>query len=93
MLLIYCLFLIIWISFLNASIEKFSISVCTTSTLENALICKKRILENSDNTVFIVKEKDGKFTTYFGIFENIIKANQTIAISSNYIKKQKWSYK
>lgn len=82
-------FLIIFISFLNASIEKFSISVCTTLTLENALLCKKGILESNNNEVFIVKEKNEKFTTYFGIFESITKANQIISISSNYVKQQK----
>jgi L,D-transpeptidase YcfS len=69
--------------------KKYSISVCTTSNLENALTCKKRIQKDSKIDVFIVKEKSNKFITYLGLFNTNTLANKAIKVSSNYVKEQK----
>lgn len=51
------LFLILILPFcLFANEKKYTVSVCTTSNLENALVCKKRIYDNTIGEVFIVKQ-------------------------------------
>ena len=50
--------------------EKYTISVCMTLSLDNALVCKKRIFDNMDGKVFIVKDKDERYYTYLDIFDN-----------------------
>ncbi len=75
--------------FANIQNKKYSISVCTTSTLEYATTCKKRIENSSvNNIVFIVKERKNRFQTYLGLFDSEKEANQAIKISSNYVKQQ-----
>jgi len=76
-------------SYIYASIEKYTISVCATSNLENALTCKKRILKDMQSDVFIVKEKNGKFITYLGVYENKSQAKLVLNIASDYVKEQK----
>ena len=57
--------------FANIQNKKYSISVCTTSTLEYATTCKKRIENSSvNNIVFIVKERKNRFQTYLGLFDS-----------------------
>jgi hypothetical protein len=75
-------------SIIYASVEKYSISVCTTSTLEYAQICKKRILTNSTADVFIVKTEDNKYVTYLGVYDDKKQARYTIKTSSSYVKQQ-----
>ena len=75
--------------FANIQNKKYSISVCTTSTLEYATTCKKRIENSSiDNVVFIVKERNNRFQTYLGLFDSTKEANQAIKNSSSYVKQQ-----
>ena len=83
------LIILVNISFANIQNKKFSISVCTTSTLEYATTCKKRIENSSiDNVVFIVKERNNRFQTYLGLFDSTKEANQAIKNSSSYVKQQ-----
>ena len=69
--------------------DKYTISVCMTLSLENALICKKSIFDNMDGKVFIVKDKDGRYYTYLNVYENKNEAKLTINKASTYVKKQK----
>lgn len=83
------LFILSNISVLYASIEKYTISVCITSSLENALTCKYKILaEDVKSDVFIVKENE-KYLTNLGIFTDENSAKYTIKIAPSYVKKQK----
>ena len=83
------LFILSNISVLYASIEKYTISVCITSSLENALTCKYKILaEDVKSDVFIVKENE-KYLTNFGIFTDENSAKYAIKIAPSYVKKQK----
>ena len=59
------LFMLSNISVLYASLEKYTISVCITSSLENALTCKyKALAEDVKSDVFIVKENEKYFQLY-----------------------------
>ena len=69
--------------------QKYTISVCMTLSLENALICKKSIFDNMDGKVFIVKDKDERYYTYLDIFDNKDDAKLKINRASNYVKQQK----
>lgn len=83
------LIILVNISFANTQNKKYSISVCTTSTLEYATTCKERIENSSiDNFVFIVKERNNRFQTYLGLFDSTKEANQAIKNSSSYVKQQ-----
>ncbi|XPS39762.1 hypothetical protein ACN2C3_09045 [Aliarcobacter butzleri] len=72
--------------------EKYTISVCTTSNLENALACKKNIFEKTIGDVFIVKENN-KFHTYLNIYEDKEIAKVTIKNASALCKTTKSFYK
>ena len=76
-------------SIIYASMSKYTISVCMTSNLENALTCKKRVLDSMGGEIFIVKGKNNKFYTYLNIFEEKEKAQQSIKYLSEYVKQQK----
>ncbi len=83
------LFMLSNISVLYASLEKYTISVCITSSLENALTCKYKVLaEDVKSDVFIVKE-NGKYLTNIGIFTDENSAKYAIKIAPSYVKKQK----
>ena len=69
--------------------QKYTISVCMTLSLENALICKKSIFDNMDGKVFIVKDKDERYYTYLDIFDNKDEARLKINRASTYVKQQK----
>jgi lipoprotein-anchoring transpeptidase ErfK/SrfK len=69
--------------------QKYTISVCMTLSLENALICKKSIFDNMDGKVFIVKDKDERYYTYLDIFDNKDEAKLKINRASTYVKQQK----
>ena len=83
------LFILCNLSFVYASTQKYTISVCTTVSLENALSCKYRILaEDVKSDVFIIKE-NGKYFTNLGVFIDENSARYAIEITSSYVKKQK----
>ena len=75
-------------TFSYASSEKYTISVCTTSNMENALTCKKRVEESMVADVFIVEDKK-RFHTYIGKFDTKQEANSVIKSASSYVKVQK----
>jgi lipoprotein-anchoring transpeptidase ErfK/SrfK len=76
-------------SLVYASEQKYTISVCMTLSLENALICKKRIYDNMDGQVYIIKDKDEKYYTYLDAFDNKNDAKYKMAKASAYVKQQK----
>lgn len=83
------LFLIFILPFcLFASEKKYTVSVCTTSNLENALVCKKRIYDNTIGEVFIVKQNQ-KYYTYLNTYDDKEIAKVTIKHASKYVKEQK----
>lgn len=83
------LFILCYISSLYASTQKYTILVCTTSSLENALSCKYRVLaDDVKSDVFIIKENE-KYQTNLGIFADENSAKYAIKIASSYVKKQK----
>lgn len=75
-------------TFSYASSEKYTISVCTTSNMENALTCKKRVDESMVADVFIIEDKK-RFHTYIGKFNTKQEANDVIKSVSSYVKEQK----
>lgn len=79
MILPFCLF---------ANEKKYTVSVCTTSNLENALVCKKRIYDNTIGEVFIVKQNQ-KYYTYLNTYDDKEIAKVTIQNASKYVKDQK----
>jgi L,D-transpeptidase YcfS len=82
-------FMLSSISSVYATNEKYTISVCTTFSLDNALTCKYKVLANDvKSDVFIVKE-DGKYLTNLGIFTDENSAKYAIKIAPSYVKKQK----
>ena len=83
------LFLLCSSSLVYASVQKYTISICMTLSLENALICKKRVFDNMDGNVFIVKDKDGRYYTYLDVYDNKNDAKNIINKSSAYVKQQK----
>ena len=90
MIKIFLPFLLVFVSFESLfATQKYTISVCMTLSLENALICKKRIFDNMDGKVFIVKDIDEKYYTYIGIFDNKNDAKLIINKASTYVKEQK----
>lgn len=76
-------------SFIYASTQKYTISVCINSTLEDAITCKKRILEDTTTDVFIIKDKSGKYLTDSGIYNDENSAKYAMRFSSSFIKKQR----
>lgn len=86
---ILCLLFLFSFMFINVYAKNYTISVCTTISLENALVCKKRIFENMNGKVFIVKAKDERFYTYLDIFDDIKKGKEIIKNASLYVKQQK----
>lgn len=83
------LFLILILPFcLFANEKKYTVSVCTTSNLENALVCKKRIYDNTIGKVFIVKQNQ-KYYTYLNTYDDKEIAKVTIQNASKYVKDQK----
>ena len=83
------LFLILILPFcLFANEKKYTVSVCTTSNLENALVCKKRIYDNTIGEVFIVKQNQ-KYYTYLNTYDDKDIAKVTIQNASKYVKDQK----
>ncbi|MFY9083953.1 L,D-transpeptidase [Aliarcobacter cryaerophilus] len=83
------LFLILILPFsLFANEKKYTVSVCTTSNLENALVCKKRIYDNTIGEVFIVKQNQ-KYYIYLNTYDDKEIAKVTIQNASKYVKDQK----
>ena len=76
-------------SFINASIQKYTVCVCITSDLEKALECRKKILEENQLDVFILKDTSGKYLTYLGIFGDENSAKYAMKSASSFVKKQK----
>lgn len=72
----------------SIEVQTYSISVCTTGTLQSAIYCKKEIEKSHAFDIFIVKGKDKKFRTFLGSFSNYSEAKNLINKSSDFIKKQ-----
>lgn len=83
------LFILSYGSFALASTKKYTISVCTTSNIQNALTCKKRVLESMSGEVFIVKQNDNRYFTYLNLYNNYQEAKNEMKNLSSYVKKQK----
>lgn len=83
------LFILSYGSFALASTKKYTISVCTTSNMQNALTCKKRVLESMRGEVFIVKQNDNRYFTYLNLYDNYQEAKNEMKNLSSYVKKQK----
>lgn len=83
------LYILSYGSFALASTKKYTISVCTTSNMQNALTCKKRVLESMSGEVFIVKQNDNRYFTYLNLYDNYQDAKNEMKNLSFYVKKQK----
>lgn len=75
-------------SSLYAQNDKYTISVCMTSNMENALTCKKRIYDYMQGEVFIVKDKNNKYFTYLNVYDNKYEAQNSVKMASSYVKSQ-----
>ena len=70
----------------------FSISVCTTSSKEDANRCKENILKASKfgtYEAFVLKNKNETYSTYLGIFTTYDEAKDVLNNSSNFM----WIFK
>ena len=67
--------------------QSYSISVCTTSNLQNAINCKKDINKEKKYDIFIIKEEE-KYKTYLGSFSSYSQAKETLDKSSIFVKEQ-----
>lgn len=76
-----------------ANIKTYTIAVCSTLDFDGAMNCKRKIVKDNKLEVFIVKDKDKKFKTYYGSFKNIDEANTAIKNTSDFMKTQKSSIK
>ncbi|MCB9096407.1 MAG: L,D-transpeptidase family protein [Aliarcobacter sp.] len=83
------LFILCNVSFVFASTKKYTISVCTTSNMQNALTCKKRVLKSMSGEVFIVKQNDNRYFTYLNLYDSYQEAKNEMKNLSSYVKKQK----
>jgi L,D-transpeptidase YnhG len=70
-------------------VQTYSISVCTSTTLKNAINCKKNIEKTHSFDVFIVKGTEQKYVTFLGSFFEYSQAKSLLDESSDFIKKQK----
>lgn len=75
-------------SSLYAQNDKYTISVCMTSNMENALTCKKRIYDYMQGEVFIVKDRNNKYFTYLNVYDNKYEAQNSVKTASSYVKSQ-----
>jgi L,D-transpeptidase YcfS len=75
-------------SSIYAANEKYSISVCITSSLEAAIQCKQKLMDESHTEVFIIKDKSSKYLTYLGIYGDENSAKYAMKFSSKYVKNQ-----
>ena len=83
------LFILCNVSFVFASTKKYTISVCTTSNMQNALTCKKRVLKSMSGEVFILKQNDNRYFTYLNLYDSYQEAKNEMKNLSSYVKKQK----
>ena len=86
--LLFCLIFLNSLIFSN-EIQTYSICVCTTSNLENAMICKNNIKKSNYSDVFIIKENQKIYRTFLGSFSDYSKAEIFMNKSSDFVKKQK----
>ncbi len=77
------------VSYVYASEQKYTISVCTTQSLKNAEYCKIGIQKSMQGNVFIIKESDSRFYTYLNLYEDKKVANIDFKNLSQFVKKQK----
>lgn len=81
--------ILVFKTFLSSNeVQTYSICVCTTTTLENALNCKNSIKKTHSSDIFIVKEENQKYRTFLGSFKEYSKAKSFMDESSVFVKKQ-----
>lgn len=85
----FFLFFFLWQPSFCLGNNTYSISVCTTSSKEDANRCKEEILKTSNLEAFIQENPNKSYSTYFGNFDSYNEASSTLNSSSNFIKKQK----
>ena len=85
----FFLFFFLWQPSFCLGNNIYSISVCTTSSKEDANRCKEEILKTSKSEAFILKNQNGTYSTYLGIFITYEEAKEILNNSSNFIKQQK----
>ena len=73
----------------GADLKTYTIAVCTTSDFKGAMECKRKILRENSLEVFIVKDKDKKFRTYYGSFKSNNEAKNSLDKVSTFINSQK----
>jgi len=71
-----------------ANQQMYTIAVCATKNMQNALYCKNSILKEMKEDVFIVKENDRYFTN-ISIYTNKAEAQKKLQSSSKYVLSQK----
>ncbi len=82
------LFCFLWQPAFCLEKNTYSISVCTTSSKEDANRCKEDILKSSKSEAFVLKNQNETYSTYLGIFTTYDEAKEILNNSSNFIKKQ-----
>jgi lipoprotein-anchoring transpeptidase ErfK/SrfK len=85
--LFYILFFQLFL--IGADLKTYTIAVCTTSDFKGAMECKRKIVKDSKLEVFILKDKDKKFKTYYGSFKSNNEAKNVLNKVSTFIKSQK----
>lgn len=83
------LFCFLWQPAFCLEKNTYSISVCTTSSKEDANRCKEDILKSSKSETFVLKNQNETYSTYLGLFTTYDEAKKILNNSSDFIKKQK----
>ncbi len=85
------IFLLVFLSIPSFSLENeiYSISVCTTSSLEAANKCKEEISKTSNLKAFTLENQNNSYSAFLGNFSTYNEAKSALNKSSDFIKKQK----
>jgi L,D-transpeptidase YcfS len=68
--------------------EFYTISICSTSTYEDAVFCKNKILKKHDYDITIVKINNTKYRTNYGVFNSFEDAKKVEKTLDYDIKQQ-----
>ena len=85
------IFLLLFLSTPSFCFENktYSISVCTTSSKEDANRCKENISKTSDLETFVQENPNKTYSAYLGNFDSYDEAKNVLNNSSDFVKKQK----
>lgn len=85
----YLIFFVIFTVNLFSNESFYTISVCSTSSYKDAILCKDKVLNEHKFDILITKSKDTKYRTNYGFFNSYKEAKEIEKDLIYKIKKQK----